>query len=135
MTTERPEITVETSTDGRTWAPVAFRYKMAADDNALPLFPPHMPRLDWQMWFAALEFRATGRLPGWIGPFLARLQEQSPPVIGLMKNADPPGPAPRFFRIKLDLLDFTRAGTPEARTRTWEARPLPEYTIEGSLRP
>lgn len=135
MTTERPEITVETSTDGRTWVPVAFRYKMSADDNALPLFPPHMPRLDWQMWFAALEFRTSGRLPGWIGPFLARLQEQSPLVLRLIENTDPPGPAPRFFRIKLDLLDFTRLGAAEARTRTWQARPLSEYTIEGSLRP
>lgn len=133
MTTERPEITIEASADGLTWAPCAFRYKMAADDNTLPLFPPHMPRLDWQMWFAALEFRASGRVPAWILPLLAKIQDHSPQVLGLMKPVGGTQPRPRFFRVRLDLLTFTRLDAGERGHRVWNVKPLPEYTIEGRL--
>lgn len=133
MTTERPEITIEASADGRSWEPCAFRYKMSAHDDSLPLFPPHMPRLDWMMWFAALEFRSTGRLPAWILPFLARLQEQSPPVLGLMKPADGDAPRPSLFRLRLDLLTFTELDDKGRGDRLWNVQPLPEYTIEGRL--
>ncbi len=130
MTTERPEITIEASEDGRTWQPYAFRYKMAPDDNTLPLFPPHMPRLDWQMWFAALEFRATGQLPGWIVPLFSRLGERSEPVLGLLNPGGAAGLEPRFFRLRLDLLTLGPGGT---AGRVWDAQSLPEYTLEGSL--
>ncbi|MGA0848403.1 MAG: lipase maturation factor family protein [Chthoniobacterales bacterium] len=133
MTTERPEITIEASTDGRTWEPYRFRYKMDTDDNSLPFLLPHMPRLDWQMWFAALEYRASGQPPPWIMPLLGRLQEQSPDVLGLLSEENSATPAPAYFRLRLDLLTFA---SPEERGNTgkfWQAEPLPAYTIEGSL--
>ncbi len=133
MTTERPEITIEASADGRTWKPYVFRYKMSPDNKTLPLFLPHMPRLDWQMWFAALEFRATGQVPGWILPLLSRLQERSQPVLGLLRPGGAADLEPRFFRLRLDLLTFTSRGASEASVRVWNAQPLPEYTIEGRL--
>ncbi len=133
MTTERPEITIEASTDGRTWEPYRFRYKMDTDDNSLPFLLPHMPRLDWQMWFAALEYRASGQPPPWIMPLLGRLQEQSPDVLGLLSEENAATSAPAYFRLRLDLLTFA---SPEERGNTgkfWQAEPLPAYTIEGSL--
>ncbi len=133
MTTERPEITIEASTDGRTWKPYRFRYKMDTDDNSLPFLLPHMPRLDWQMWFAALEYRASGQPPPWIMPLLGRLQEQSPDVLGLLSEENAAKSAPAYFRLRLDSLNFA---SPEERGNTgkfWRAEPLPAYTIEGSL--
>jgi hypothetical protein len=133
MTTERPEITIEASTDGRTWEPYRFRYKMDTDDNSLPFLLPHMPRLDWQMWFAALEYRASGQPPPWIMPLLGRLQEQSPDVLGLLSEENAAKSAPAYFRLRLDSLNFA---SPEERGNTgkfWRAEPLPAYTIEGSL--
>lgn len=133
MTTERPEITIETSNDGHEWTPVRFRHKAAAGDNSLPFLPPHMPRLDWQMWFAALEFRASGQPPGWMLPLMERLSDGSPAVRGLLAEA-PEGPPPRHFRLKLDLLNFTdRAGRAESG-QLWQAQSLPEYTVGGSVR-
>jgi hypothetical protein len=62
MTTERPEIILEGSDDGRSWKPYEFRYK-PGDPSRRPRFvAPLEPRLDWQMWFAALGI--TGRTPG-----------------------------------------------------------------------
>jgi len=72
MTTTRPEIIVEGSDDGATWKPYEFKWK--PDDPTRPprYCMPHQPRLDWQMWFAALgDYR---RYP-WFIAFLARLLE------------------------------------------------------------
>jgi hypothetical protein len=92
-----------------------------------------MPRLDWQMWFAALEYRERGQPPGWIMPLLVRLQEGSPSVRDLLRENQSAPAQPRFFRLRLDLLEFTR---PEERRETgnvWSDEPLPSYTIQGSL--
>src|SRR5262249_2245619 len=54
MTTTRPEIIVEGSDDGENWRPYEFRYKPGNLNRAPRWVQPHQPRLDWQMWFAAL---------------------------------------------------------------------------------
>ncbi|MBJ7392241.1 MAG: lipase maturation factor family protein [Chthoniobacterales bacterium] len=133
MTTERPEITIEASVDGRNWQPYRFRYQMAANKNTLPFLLPHMPRLDWQMWFAALEYRSSGQPPGWIMPLLGRLQEQSGPVLGLLDPDGHPDLSPSFFRLRLDLLNFAPREMHAATGCVWQASPLPGYTIEGNL--
>ena len=135
MTKERPEITIEASRDGVLWQPYRFRHKMDADRTTAPFLLPHMPRLDWQMWFAALEFRAGGSLPGWIMPLLARLQEQSPPVLDLLEADQAAEPGPLIFRLRLDNLTFTTPAERRETGRYWNAEPLPGYTIEGSLEP
>lgn len=54
MTTERPEIGVEVTADGRTWHEVPFLYK-PTDPGLAPLSTGlHLPRLDWHLWFTAL---------------------------------------------------------------------------------
>jgi hypothetical protein len=59
MTTERPELVIEGSGDSQTWVEYRFRYK-PGDVGRRPAFrAPHMPRLDWQMWFAALNPRGN----------------------------------------------------------------------------
>jgi hypothetical protein len=69
MTTQRPEIIVEVSADGTLWKEQEFKWK-PGDGARRPRFvEPHMPRLDWQMWFAALDpFSAQA--------WLVRLAEQ-----------------------------------------------------------
>ena len=54
MTTTRPEIIVEGSRDGVEWLAYEFRYKPGDLNRMPPVVAPHQPRLDWQMWFAAL---------------------------------------------------------------------------------
>lgn len=133
MTTERPEISIETSLDGEHWMPLQFRHKMSADRTAMPFFMPHMPRLDWLMWFAALEFRATGSPPAWFGPLFERFRENSPDVWRLLDESHPPDKGPDYFRIRLDLLTFTTPHQKRTSGRFWNAEPLSAYTIEGRL--
>ena len=54
MTTIRPEIIISYSNDEKTWTPYHFNYKPVELQAQPPFFFPHMPRLDWQMWFEAL---------------------------------------------------------------------------------
>jgi hypothetical protein len=133
MTTERPEITIEASADGVGWQPYRFRWKMEQDDLSMPFALPHMPRLDWQMWFAALEYRSSGQPPAWLMPLLARLQERSPAVLGLLAPGGAAETTPAFFRLRLDNFEFAEPATRRADGRYWQATPLPPYTIEGSL--
>jgi predicted DCC family thiol-disulfide oxidoreductase YuxK len=99
MTTSRPEIVVEGSDDGVTWREYTFRYK-PGDPRRPPRFvAPHQPRLDWQMWFAAL-----GPPPAWFRNFLARLLEGSPEVLRLLA-ANPFGERPPLL-VRALLYDY-----------------------------
>jgi predicted DCC family thiol-disulfide oxidoreductase YuxK len=83
MTTQRPEIIIEGSDDGITWKPYDFQWK-PGDLRGRPAFvEPYMPRLDWQMWFAALG--APSRDP-WFESFMRRLLQGSPPVLRLLAS-------------------------------------------------
>jgi predicted DCC family thiol-disulfide oxidoreductase YuxK len=104
MTTRRPEIIVEGSDDGRTWRPYEFRWKPGAVERRPRFVAPHQPRLDWQMWFAALE---TCEENPWLVNFLGRLLQGEPAVLRLLAtNPFPAGP-PRYIRTLLYDYRFT----------------------------
>jgi hypothetical protein len=108
MTTERPEILLEGSEDGDTWTPYTFRWKSGDVERAPRFCTPHMPRLDWQMWFAALG--GDCRTQPWFLAFERRLLEGSPEVLRLLHNdpfADKP---PRLLRARLYQYRFTKWG-------------------------
>ncbi len=68
MTTERHEIVVEGSNDGTDWRPYEFRWKPGDPLRPPSFVAPHQPRLDWQMWFAAL---GSWEQNPWLERFLA----------------------------------------------------------------
>jgi predicted DCC family thiol-disulfide oxidoreductase YuxK len=120
MTSERPEIVLEGSADGATWRPYEFRWK-PGDPLRRPRFvAPHQPRLDWQMWFAALgNYQANP----WLTSVMARLREGSPEVLGLLATNPFPGNPPRFVRAVLYDYRFTNAEE-RRRTGAWWRREL-----------
>ncbi len=106
MTTSRPEIVVETSADGVVWNELAFRFKPGDVNRPPRAAQPHMPRLDWQMWFAALD---PGRAD-WLGSFVARLFEGGPAVLGLLGQASRQAEPPRYVRLRLYDYTFSEPG-------------------------
>jgi hypothetical protein len=104
MTTERPEIVIEGSRDGKEWKAYEFRYKPGDLARRPPFVAPHQPRLDWQMWFAAL---GEARQNPWFLALCARLLEGSPPVLGLLEENPFPGGPPRYLRATLYRYYFT----------------------------
>ena len=116
MTTERPEIIIEGSHDGVTWRAYEFKWKPGEVTRRPRFVAPHQPRLDWQMWFAALSFYHGSP---WFGQFLLRLLENSPDVLALLsKNPFADNP-PRFIRAVLYDYRFTDFAARRATGAWW----------------
>lgn len=120
MTTDRPEISVEGSNDGVDWQPYVFRYKPGPLNRAPGWVEPMQPRLDWQMWFAAL---GNYRENPWLIRFMERLLEGSQPVLDLLEHNPFGGKPPKFVRAMVYDYRFT---TFEERRQTgnWWKREL-----------
>lgn len=108
MTTTRDEIMIEVSADGHDWREWPFQWKPGDPRRAPPVVAPHMPRLDWQMWFAAL-----GAPSPWFNNLLYRLLTGAPDVEALLGPSPlPAGERPRYARASAW---STRFSTPEER--------------------
>jgi hypothetical protein len=131
MTTTRPEIVVEGSYDGLTWLPYEFKWK-PGDPKRRPAFvAPHQPRLDWQMWFAALgDYRDNP----WFVNFLVRLAQGAPKVLALLKENPFPEKPPRYLRAVLYEYHFTDIATRHATGDWWRRERKGLYCPEMSLR-
>jgi hypothetical protein len=112
MTIERPELVLEGSSDGAEWRAYDFRYKPDAVDERPRFVAPLHPRLDWQLWFAAL---APGQSLGWLETLAERLRSGTPEVLALLGRNPFPDRPPRFVRAVLYEYRFS---TPEERRRT-----------------
>jgi len=130
MTTTRPEILVEGSNDGNNWLAYGFPFK-PGDLNRTPRWvAPYQPRLDWQMWFAALS---AGRIPPWFENFMVRLLQGSPEVMVLLSyNPFPAGP-PKYVRAQLYDYSFTDFGQRRTTGDWWQRKPLGAYFPRISL--
>jgi len=120
MTTSRPEISIEGSNDSVDWQPYIFRYKPGPLNRAPGWAEPLQPRLDWQMWFAAL---GNYRENPWLLRFMMRLLQGSPPVLELLDHNPFAGKPPRYIRAMVYDYRFT---TFEERRQTgnWWKREL-----------
>jgi predicted DCC family thiol-disulfide oxidoreductase YuxK len=131
MTTERVEIVVEGSTDGETWQVYEFKYKPGDVKRAPPLVEPHQPRLDWQLWFAAL---GNYRQNPWFVNFMVRLLEGSPDVLALLATNPFPQAAPRYVRARRYEYHFTTRTERRATGAWWRREEAGLYFPASSLR-
>jgi hypothetical protein len=118
MTTDRPEIIIEGSDDGVSWREYRFRYKPDRLRRPPRWAAPHQPRLDWQMWFAAMS-----PAPPWFVRLLHRLLEGSHDVLKLLARNPFPRHPPRYIRALLYDYHFTDRAT-RRRTGEWWRREL-----------
>jgi predicted DCC family thiol-disulfide oxidoreductase YuxK len=130
MTTTRPEIRVEGSRDGFVWKAYDFRWKPGALNGRPRFVEPYQPRLDWQMWFAAL---GSYRDNPWFLSFLRKLLEGSPPVLRLLKTNPFPGSPPRYVRAVVSDYRFTRLNTLFSTGDWWRRGPIRVYCPAVSL--
>ena len=129
MTTERREIVFEGSRDGSTWEEYPFRWKPGDPARAPAFVQPHMPRLDWQLWFAALDPRGNAH---WLLPLADRLLEDDPAALDLIGGTPFPDGPPRFARLVMYRYRFTNRE--EASEGAWWVRePLGPMTEPLSL--
>jgi hypothetical protein len=130
MTKDRCEIIVEGSEDGINWLPYEFKWKPGDVKRAPGWCAPHQPRLDWQMWFAALE---TPRQNPWFIALIFRLLQGSHDVTGLLARNPFPDQPPRYIRATFYRYRFTTADERRQTGAWWKRQELREYLPTVSL--
>ena len=119
MSKTRPEITLEGSRDGLTWIGWEFKYKPGRVDVRPGFIAPWQPRLDWQMWFAALGPCSSSQ---WLLSLQRKLLQGSEPVRRLMGDDPFGGSPPKYLRTTL--WDYRFA--PPGEKGVWWARENPQ---------
>lgn len=132
MTTSRLEIVVEGSNDGQHWSEYEFKFKPGDLKRPPPWVAPHQPRLDWQMWFAAL---GTYRQNRWFVSFMHRLLEGSAPVLALLAHNPFPNGPPTYIRALIYDYRFTDFATRSSSGNWWQRQQKGVYFPAASLEP
>ena len=132
MTTSRPEISIEGSDDGEAWRQYEFKYKPGDLAKPPKWVAPHQPRLDWQMWFAAL---GTVEQNPWFLNLAARLLQGSPEVLALFKHNPFPDKPPKFIRALVYNYRFTDLKTKREQGVWWNRELQGLYLPPVKLQP
>ena len=132
MTESRPEIRVEGSNDRITWKTYQFRWKPGNPAIAPKWVAPHQPRLDWQMWFAALQ--GSYQNTSWFLNFIGALLQGKPAVLNLLEENPFPDKPPRYIRATLYDYRFTDLKTKRTEGIWWHREWKRIYCPAISLR-
>ncbi len=132
MTTTRPEIVLEGSDDGTTWLEYEFKYKAGDRHRRPPWVAPFQPRVDWQMWFAALGRFEEER---WLQNFCVRLLENEGAVLALLERNPFQGRAPKYLRAVLYRYRYADAEAHRRDGIWWTRERVADYSPVLSLDP
>ncbi|HVI83189.1 MAG TPA: lipase maturation factor family protein [Chthoniobacterales bacterium] len=130
MTKDRKEIIIEGSADGIDWQSYEFKWKPGGVKRAPGWCAPHQPRLDWQMWFAAL---GSYRQNPWFVQTVIALLHGKPRVAALFEENPFPESPPRYIRATLYRYRFTSAEEHRQTGAWWKRQALGEYLPSVSL--
>ena len=130
MTKDRKEIVIEGSADGMEWKPYDFKWKPGDVMRAPGWCQPHQPRLDWQMWFAALG--SVQQNPWFVQTLIALLRGE-PQVAALFERNPFPETPPHFVRATIYRYRFTTAEEHRQTGAWWKRQELGEYVRSISL--
>lgn len=127
----RPEVVLEGSYDGQHWTEIEFMYKPGNVSRPPPFLIPHQPRLDWQMWFAALGPHTHSP---WFTSLVLRLLQGKEPVIRLVQNHVANYPfhkqPPTYLRAQRYKYWFSKPGD---QSRWWHRQWVEEFFPSVSL--
>ena len=124
MRTERVELELSGSQDGREWEIYRFRYKPDDPNERPAIVLPHQPRLDWEMWFVTQH----PKYMRFFHSFLQALLDNSPAVTALLRHNPFPDQPPRYIRVEAYKYRFSE---PELRQRAgqwWQREALGPFT-------
>lgn len=106
------ELIVYGSDDNENWKVYDFLYKPTKLKTMPPVAGFHMPRLDWQMWFSALNPSLTSR-DSYLHMFVYRLLHNSASVMSLIKSNSFSDSPPQSIKISMIVYEFTKESSSE----------------------
>lgn len=122
---ERDEIVFEGTSDavitGDTkWKEYEFKAKPGNPDRRPAFIAPYQPRIDWQIWFAAMALPAD--YP-WTFHFVWKLLHNDRGTLSLLANNPFPDAPPHYIRARLYRYQFARLGD----RGWWQREPIGEW--------
>lgn len=109
----RPEVIIEGSNEmDNGWKEYEFLYKPGNLSRRMPIVAPHQPRLDWQMWFAALGNYQNNP---WFVTLVYRLLTGQEEVLALIDGNPFPDNPPKYVRAKLYHYHYTSSNKKSRR--------------------
>lgn len=130
MTQKRIEIILEGSNDGKEWLAYEFPFKPGDLHRPPPIVAPLQPRLDWQMWFAAL---GTVEQNPWFISFVQKILEGDKAVTALLSKNPFPDRPPRFLRAQSYEYHFTDVKELMSKGTWWKRTYVGEYMPVATL--
>ena len=101
----RPEIIFEVQVEDGTWHELSFRWKPGSVSSMPRQAAPYQPRLDWQMWFAALGQLSQNP---WLIHLTKKVLDGCEPVMDLLGDPLLANSKVEQIQAKLYHYDFTR---------------------------
>lgn len=130
MTPLRYELEIQGSRDGKEWKIYELPWKPDRLNKAPSFIAPYQPRLDWQLWFAALSrFEETT----WLNGLVKDLLEGQPDCLALFRENPFPGTPPKYLRILKYEYHFTDFKERQRTGNWWYRYLLGNYTPVLSL--
>ncbi|MCU1278391.1 MAG: putative integral rane protein [bacterium] len=120
ITRARIEAEFQTSDDGTTWIAHELRHKPGDPRRRPDWIAPHQPRVDFQLWFYGLGYRAG--TPEYVAKLIERLCRDPNSVQPLFRT--PPSPHPQAARIVFWQYHFTTAADRRATGAWWKREPI-----------
>jgi hypothetical protein len=122
---ERDEIVFEGTDDavitGDTkWKEYEFKAKPSDPNRRPPFVAPYQPRIDWQIWFAAMA--SPAEYP-WTLHFVWKLLHNDRGTLSLLANNPFPDAPPHYIRARLYRYQFAPLGEKE----WWKREPISEW--------
>jgi Lipase maturation factor len=131
---ERDEIVFEGTDDRQItsttqWKEYEFKAKPGDPNRPPPFVAPYQPRIDWQIWFAAMA--SPAEYP-WTLHFVWKLLKNDPGTLSLLAGNPFPNAPPRYIRARLYRYKFASLGDPA----WWKREPigdwLPALSVEDA---
>jgi hypothetical protein len=127
---ERPEIIFEGTEDalitGDTkWKEYEFKAKPGDPNWRPPFVAPYQPRIDWQIWFAAMS--SPAEYP-WTLHFVWKLLHNDRGTLSLLANNPFPDAPPHYIRARLYRYEFAPLGD----KAWWKRQPIGDWLPELS---
>ena len=113
------------------WEEYEFRGKPTDPMRRPPQIAPYHLRLDWLMWFAAMQ---PHDIPLWFARFVGKLLEGDRPSLSLLKRNPFPEAPPRYIRALLYEYRFTTPDEHRATNRWWNRALVGTYVRPTALR-
>ena len=129
---KRYELVVE-GTDDNTinahirWKEYEFMAKPTGIHRKLPIIAPYQPRIDWQIWFAAME--SPGQNP-WMLAFIKKLLNNDKNTLRLIAKNPFPDKPPKYIRVSHYIYKFAKPGSKTVWERELIGQWLPPLSKE-----